>query len=685
MKRILVMILVLLVLFAGCRRAAEEPVASTESIEFSESEEDSAEESSEASQDESAAADEDSSAASQEPEEEEEALPPAPEELLRRLDLFDGNVIIFGMLDIGEGQILLETMDAGSGSDFGTMRFLRMDITTGTVLCEGTPKNDDEYILGFRPDGELLTYSYNSEEINFYDTDLQLIRTEAKNDDYITPTFDSVGDCFYSLDGDALYKTPASSSPLTHEKEPLIKGLRQAYLSTMNSENGWVLLQEPDDEGEMTRYTLYDGVAKEERISVTGYLPSIVQCEDHLLLRDSNWQEDDSENWMDVYRISDGEKTASYAVDYTIAYYASCRSPYVLYQTPNDVKENGESVYGDIILSDPVEGRYTDLDLSEDPGQLANVIYLESTRRWLLVTTNDSCSTIWELAAEYVALDQEYTPYQAPETSNETHELGEALADCRAEADQIEAAFGVRILLGDEVLDHSDASAYRYISIEDPEYTDGPEYDASFVKETLGLLRNTLAQYPKGFFDVFKNRFGEGGVRFLLVRDLANDDGAFIPGGEQFTCGIWYNVSLDIDSFDGSTVHHELWHAVDSLLVAVDNGVEYLEWEKLDPPDFSYGFNFDTYIDDGEDYEKYLIYGADPWFVSFYSLVTDNEDRATLVELAFSPYEYTSTLGECTGYEAIQSNPHLKAKLDYLAEKVNALFGYVYWDVMLQE
>ena len=691
MKRILV-ILIVLALITGCSRATQEPTTSTESTESTESSESSESsassesiESEEVSSSEPDSSEEESSEEPQDPPEEEEVLPPAPEEPLRRLDITESGVLVQKLLPVGEGQLFLETyaMDPDSGP--GDTKFLRIDIETGEVLCEGAPERNFETVLGLRANGELLTYSYDVEEINFYDTELQWIRTEPDTAHALTPIFDAAGDCFYALDGDAMYRIPASSSPLTKETDALLNGLRQAYLSSIDSDAGWFILQEPDMDGDKTRYTLYDGNANQEILSVTGYLPTIVHCGDHLLLHEFGWQEESSENWLDVYRISDGEKIASYTVGDIPMYFASCHTPYMLSQDLPEYNENEESIPGAVLLSNPAEGRFTQLDLGEDAGQLITAAYVPSTRRWLFVMEKDDQSTVWELAPDYIELDQEYAPHQSEETPEEPHTAGESLAECRAEADRIEAEFGVRILLGDEVLDHPNASGYRYVSIEDPENGYTPEYDVPFVEETLTTLQDTLALYPEGFFKVFKNRHGDGGVRFLLVRDLANDEGEFIAAGEQCTCGIWYNVSLDIDYMGDYTLHHELWHAVDSLLDSVDNGIDLYDWEALNPPGFSYGLNFETYWDDGDAYSDYLLYGEDPWFVSSYSLVTGNEDRATIIETVFSPYEYIDSLGDCTGYEAIKACPHLKAKLDLMAEKVNALFGYVYWEVMLDQ
>ena len=53
------------------------------------------------------------------------------------------------------------------------------------------------------------------------------------------------------------------------------------------------------------------------------------------------------------------------------------------------------------------------------------------------------------------------------------------------------------------------------------------------------------------------------------------------------------------------------------------------------------------------------------------------EDRATTVEFLF----YDEFYGiEEDPREYAYSHPHIKAKLDYLGERVKEVFGYIYWE-----
>lgn len=264
--------------------------------------------------------------------------------------------------------------------------------------------------------------------------------------------------------------------------------------------------------------------------------------------------------------------------------------------------------------------------------------------------------------------------------------VGEKYLAVRNKADEIEKEFGVRILVGNEVQNAAASAGYNLISSE--LYTE-PETEM----ENLDELRKQLAMYPKDFFSHFKMSDGKYGLRISLVNRLDNfDDSSFSAAGVAYRSGAWYDIAFQsCYCSDPSMLHHEIWHNVENLTNKT-NMMNEDEWNKLNPKKFKYTSDFDSYAKNGTDisktlpgyWEKNKDYNK-AYFVRDYSLVTPMEDRATLIECVF---QYASDwYEEIKPEDAIaemNKYPHIKAKLDYLAEISKREFGYVYWDEIMK-
>ena len=112
-----------------------------------------------------------------------------------------------------------------------------------------------------------------------------------------------------------------------------------------------------------------------------------------------------------------------------------------------------------------------------------------------------------------------------------------------------------------------------------------------------------------------------------------------------------------------------------------DKKIEIITYEVADNDGHIYyveAFDPENYYDAGAGMEAYLFgEGDDPYFARNYSLVGDNEDRATLIELLYNR-SLADTPAESA--EAMRAYPHLRAKLDFMAERVREFFGTVYWE-----
>ena len=295
--------------------------------------------------------------------------------------------------------------------------------------------------------------------------------------------------------------------------------------------------------------------------------------------------------------------------------------------------------------------------------------------------------TLDPAAAQYV---DELEAIDPPTYSEPSRTLPAGWEGLRQKADAMERDFDLTVLIGDQVLDYQDGSGYNFVSLEDPEYF---TEDITPVEETdalLDMLRRGLEEYPENFFSQFKNSRGQGGLRIMLVRDLLNPEGDFLAGGVAYKTGAWYNVAIAVGNMnDTNTVHHELWHAAESRIDKEDFRIfSYESWSALNPDGFDYSDDLDHYYENEELFD-YIIpwdydaskYG-DVWFAEMYSTVTACEDRATLIETLTSEFYDPAATGYADPRDWIAQMPHLKAKLDYMAEQSERVFGCGYWETI---
>ncbi|MBQ7064904.1 MAG: hypothetical protein IJM90_08450 [Firmicutes bacterium] len=285
---------------------------------------------------------------------------------------------------------------------------------------------------------------------------------------------------------------------------------------------------------------------------------------------------------------------------------------------------------------------------------------------------------LYVINTDNLDFSREITPAEPDTDENNRKQLEINRQALRAMADEIEQEFDITIILGDDCLKADQPDGHSALS------TDAVMRDASSeVSEMLCELRRHLALYPDGFFETFKDKNRGCGLRILAVSELTmNAHASFATSAVFYRYFDWYNIMADVNEIISSTntLPHELWHAVESKIWAEYFGSFYdRSWDNLNPDGFTgYFYDVENYQQMAEPWERYILEtGDDPYFVRSYSLVDPKEDRATLIELLFNHY-----FGEdpVTSAEALASCPHLKAKLDYMAELVRKVFGTVYWE-----
>ncbi|MBR3431357.1 MAG: hypothetical protein IKG87_14790 [Clostridia bacterium] len=178
-------------------------------------------------------------------------------------------------------------------------------------------------------------------------------------------------------------------------------------------------------------------------------------------------------------------------------------------------------------------------------------------------------------------------------------------------------------------------------------------------EELVRQLEEDLSVYSPYFFYLFfpKGAYERGGISFMLVNHLMfkehNVAGMFAPDGN------WLRIWLSANSYGNWTVHHEMWHAIETKICREDPDA-FSDWSKLNPEGFVY--SRDVSLMDGVNAQRDVT----DWFGREYGMYDGREDRATVFEAIVTKDD-----------EWWSSRPQLQKKAEYLREKIRSHF--VYW------
>lgn len=207
-------------------------------------------------------------------------------------------------------------------------------------------------------------------------------------------------------------------------------------------------------------------------------------------------------------------------------------------------------------------------------------------------------------------------------TADNPDEFG--LEACGKLARQLADKHGVQVLIWKDA-----------IVTEPGGYTLTAEYQVSVIRDALDALDLALSHFPEGFLKEAASEMGDGILRIALVRDIHTTTGAnaeFDPAGIAFhsSTGNPY-VCVDISSGQSlsQTLYHELFHTIESRIFSKSLALD--DWEKLNPPGFSYDYSY-LYYKDRTDHT--LTEGESRAFIDFYSMTFPKEDRARVMQYA---------------------------------------------------
>lgn len=227
-------------------------------------------------------------------------------------------------------------------------------------------------------------------------------------------------------------------------------------------------------------------------------------------------------------------------------------------------------------------------------------------------------------------------------------------AELQARVAQLEAEFGVDILIGE------DAAGYFY------DFAVQVVTDYEDIQDALDTLENALDDYPEGFFrqlrygDIHSLKIHLMGAITATNSEYVDTYAAFVQDGFDS-----HVMVMDIYLSDEATYYHEFSHIIDSYLewdAAEREDALFSEetWASLNP-DWFPGYTWDySWQQDVEDY------GA---FIDSYSTIKPTEDRARVLEYAMAEY----------GYWNFHEQEVLMNKLEYYCSCIRDAFDTTGW------
>lgn len=189
----------------------------------------------------------------------------------------------------------------------------------------------------------------------------------------------------------------------------------------------------------------------------------------------------------------------------------------------------------------------------------------------------------------------------------------------------------------------------------------GTELGAQPVKtyNILIQLQDFLSRFPTDFvkemFSDFVQDYNKHtGLDIYIVKEIYGNTAAFANGWEERMI-----ITFATDEFLYSHLPHEFMHIIDMRIFDYYESIDksfWEEWEKYNPKDFCYGTN-DVLEDD-------LL----PYFVTAYSLTSQQEERADMFDLLFCDQYVKDTPPWLAEY------PHIQDKVNYLCKAIREAY-----------
>lgn len=239
---------------------------------------------------------------------------------------------------------------------------------------------------------------------------------------------------------------------------------------------------------------------------------------------------------------------------------------------------------------------------------------------------------------------------EAPDINSESLSLVNAdskeyIASKKMEIDSyissLNELYGINVLYGEDTINYAnkvDATV---------------ETDLNIVNNNVKVLFHTLEKYPRGMFDVFKNK--EYKMDVILLDSFTNNNLALASKNNLKEIKLYVS---NTDKFERA-VHHELFHVFEYYM-ADKNKYVFEQWTNLNPSIFKYQSDV-LKLDNNYVYLKDS--NTDNWyFVTKYAKTSEKEDRAeTFAELMMLQKKP----------EYLESNTNIKKKADNIMSEMS--------------
>ena len=568
-----------------------------------------------------------------------------------------------------------------------------IDLKKDKILAEKRFPNGFLSLIGTRPNGDAVMYDYEKDEVKTYHEDLSdSVSVFCESFDsplFFDPVRDSI--CTSNLEND---ETILMRTGFDGRKEEIDRFPGLLFLDDFDPYRELFLFTAPDSNDDTgrafhvysikSRSIVFSGVDdySEYSFSSSGLLAH------HTHLIPGEEEESRYSSTTALFDLDTAKEGTAYEFD-SVYFESHPKSAYSFGVDYHD----GEMVDGELkaeaILADFSSGSYAVFPTGEKTLLAAHLFFSDFQDSALIsLSASDGQTEVFWIDPEKIVLDQQFeTSKFSLYEKKALHTLGDFLLPARKKADEIEKELSVRILLGDECFNGFATGGYSIVSLEEGPSGDGFSEALRQTETGLDTLHRSLSAYPAGFFEKFTNSLSGGGVWIMIVRDLICEDYEnFEAAAIEYYDGVWYNIVIDLDEMDPSTLHHELWHAAEDR-IAEKHGMPISpeKWAEFNPEGFQYHTDMDTYLD-SDGYQYVLWNSTDPYFASIYSTVNEKEDRATLVQEIFNESGFQDAPDAAlysNQLEWLLSKPHLKAKIDFIAALAKDVFGSVYWEEML--
>lgn len=590
----------------------------------------------------------------------------------------------------GGSKIAVITSGSGSSGKAGCYIY---DVAADKSVSGFVLTDEFENPLGVTKGGELVCSNYDDRTLRYYN-----ISTGAQRKvSFGTKQDDIYGEIYYDYANDGVYSVePNDIFHITEsgKKEVVYSfGDSLAYPMFRDTVSGIQYIRYPSNDDavgyDLAGISMADGkVVCQIPLRADDYRTAGKYVLGNSMLYDAENNRIEN-NWA-VIEPASGREIKRYCVGYsTVDMVTDPRTNYGVQIFRNDTDYSPASIR----FCNPTAGTYEELGINLKQASGGAACYLHDARKWVIAlsetVSGKTHTRLLTVDPEIAKFDQSYPAASNMNLYQEAPPLGAAYAANRAKADKIEQDLGIRILIGNEVR-RTKNTTYDLVSTEDTSYQPGSVEgcnDQQMLSNGLDFLRKQLSRYPEGFLQKFRAKNGAGGLRILITLDLPplDPNSNFSAGGVQFKTGAWYDIAINLFmlQYEDASIHHEMWHAAEYLMSENGVNLDYDTWLAFNPPGMQYD-SIETYGSDNSKWD-YILYGTeDPYFARIYGTANEREDRATITEQIFMPYYVSETDHDDEySYDYLMRYPHMKAKIQYMEQKLTEYYGYVYWKKMM--